>query len=283
MKRKVLAAALIILGIGAFTGLNYVFLTTRFNGPDQYFSQLPYPPDRKPESAESAFNRKEGWGFVKSRDGRTPEITAHQKNLVQKYQALFVGDVTKKQVALTFDMGYEKEGATPRILDTLAKYKVKAAFFTTAHWIRTNPDLARRVLAEGHILANHTYAHKSLPTLSESQVRDEILKWEEVAKENTGVESKHKFMRPPMGEYSEMTLKITRELGYATAFWSIAMKDWLPMGSPQEAVKGVVNYLHNGAVVLLHGNSMDVVEGLDGIVKGIGDRGYTVVPLDKIR
>jgi peptidoglycan-N-acetylmuramic acid deacetylase len=283
MKRKIFLAAAVILLVGSVAGLNYMWLDRNFSAPDHYFGGLPQPPARKPGPVESAYNRKEGWGFVKSRNGQTPEITAHQKNMVQKYQALFVGDVTKKQVVLTFDMGYEKEGATPRILETLDRYKVKAAFFTTAHWIRTNPDLARRVVAEGHIFGNHTYAHKSLPTLNDGQVKDEILKWEEVAKEHTGTAAVHKFMRPPMGEYSEKTLKITRELGYTTAFWSIAMKDWLPMGGPQEAVKGVVNYLHNGAVVLLHGNSMDVVEGLDGIIKGIKGKGYTIVPLDKIR
>lgn len=270
MKRKIVLLVMVFSGIFAYIGLQ------------QYFTQRPHSPAKKPDAVQGAYNRNEGWGFVKSRDNKTPEITAHQKDLIQKYQALFVGDVTKKQVTLTFDMGYEKAGATPRILDTLAQNKAKAAFFTTAHWIRTNPELARRVIAEGHILANHTYAHKSLPTLSDSQVREEIIKWEEVAKENTGVATKYKFMRPPMGEYSENTLKITKDLGYTTAFWSIAMKDWLPMGGPQAAINGVVNYLHNGAVVLLHGNSMDVVEGLDGIVKGIRDRGYTIVSLDKI-
>lgn len=283
MRKKILLAVAVFLGLCAFTGINYMWLTESFDAPEKYFSRLPHPPAKKQGPVKSAYTGKEGWGFVKSKDGKIPEIAAHQKELVQKYQALFVGDVSKKQVTLTFDMGYEKEGATPRILDTLAKHKVKAAFFTTVHWIRTNPELARRILAEGHILVNHTNSHKSLPTLSESQVKDEILKWEEVAKEITGTESKHKFMRPPMGEYSEETLRITKDLGYTTAFWSIAMRDWLPMAGPHEAVAGVVNYLHNGAVVLLHGNSMDVVEGLDGIIRGIRDRGYAMVPLDKIR
>lgn len=283
MRRKIMVAAAVIICLFAFTGLNYMWLSDRFKAPDNYFSRLPHPPAKKRGPVQSAYTGVEGWGFVKSKDGKTPEITAHQKELVQKYQALFVGDITKKQVALTFDMGYEKEGATPRILETLARHKAKAAFFTTVHWMRTNPELAKRIIAEGHILANHTYKHKSLPTLSESEVKDEILKWEEAAKEITGAQSRHKFMRPPMGEYSEQTLKITKDLGYTTAFWSIAMRDWLPMAGPHEAVEGVVNYLHNGAVVLLHGNSMDVVEGLDGIINGIRSRGYSIVPLDKIR
>ena len=282
MKHKVILAAAVFMLMGALAGLDYFWLKDKLNVPEQYFSRMPEQPMKKP-AVESAYTRVEGWGFVKSKDGKTPEITAHQKEMVEKYQALFVGDVKKKQVALTFDMGYEKEGATPKILEILARHKVKAAFFTTSHWIRTNPDLARRLIAEGHILGNHTYAHKSLPTLSEAQVKDEIVKWEEVTREITGREGKAKYMRPPMGEYSEKTLQITKDLGYTTAFWSVAMRDWLPMGGPQEAVRGVVNYLHNGAVVLLHGNSLDVVDGLDGIVSGIKDKGYNIVPLDKIR
>jgi len=85
-----------------------------------------------------------------------------------------------------------------------------------------------------------------------------------------------------MGEYSERTLKITRELGYRTAFWSVAVKDWVPMGGPGEAVKGTVSQLHNGAVILLHGNSEDSVGGLDQIISSIRQKDYEIVPIYEV-
>jgi len=85
-----------------------------------------------------------------------------------------------------------------------------------------------------------------------------------------------------MGEYSERTLKVTRELGYTTAFWSVAIRDWLPMGGPDEAVQGIIKQMHNGAVVLLHGNSEDVANGLDQIIVEIRKKGYKIVPIFEI-
>lgn len=237
---------------------------------------------RKPELVKPTQNVPEGWGFVKSKDGKTPEITAHQRQMIDKYGALFVGNTSKKQVALTFDMGYEKEGLTPVMLDTLQKHKVKAAFFVTSHWLKTNQELALRMVKDGHLLGNHTVTHKSLPTLTEDRIKQEIRGWEETAKDTVGTLPKEKYMRPPMGEYSETSLKVTKDLGYTTAFWSIAMRDWLPMGGPENAVKGVVNYLHNGAVVLLHGNSEDVVQGLDKMITEIEKRGYKIVSLPEL-
>lgn len=240
------------------------------------------PQQRNTKQITGVFNRKEGWGFVRSRDGKTPEITAHQRNLVEKYNALFTGDTKKKQVTLTFDMGYEKQGLTPKILEVLKKHKVKAAFFVTTYWIEQNPQLAKQLIREGHLLGNHTVKHKSLPTLSDEEVRQEIQGWEEVAKEVAGYTIRQKYMRPPMGEYSERTLSLTKDMGYRTAFWSVAIRDWLPMGGPGEAVQGIIGQLHNGAVLLLHGNSEDVVGGLDEIINEIKAQGYKIVPINDI-
>lgn len=272
-----------------YLGLVAVFIITTasvFNWwPESYLprSQKPLLPERgHVQQIDSVFNQKEGWGFVRSRNGKGPEVTAQQKAVVEKYNALFLGKTGKKQITLTFDMGYEKEGFTPRILDTLKKYNVKASFFVTTNWIEKNPEIAKRLIREGHILGNHTVRHKSLPTLSDEEVRQEITGWEEVAKQIAGYEIKHKYMRPPMGEYSERTLKITKELGYRTTFWSVAIKDWLPMGGPGEAVQGTVSQLHDGAVILLHGNSEDSVGGLDQIIATIREKGYKIVPIWEI-
>ncbi|MCL4440312.1 MAG: polysaccharide deacetylase family protein [Firmicutes bacterium] len=278
MRNKTLFLSLMMLLITGTAGLNIFWL-------DHYIprSRKSLPPvHRNSGQVTDVFNEKEGWGFVRSRDGKTPEITAHQSDLVRKYGALYLGDVRKKQVTLTFDMGYEKEGLTPRILEALKKNNIKASFFVTTHWIEKNPELAKQLLREGHILGNHTVKHKSLPTLSDDEVKKEIRGWEDIARQVADYQIKYKYMRPPMGEYSERTLMLTRDMGYKTAFWSVAIRDWLPMGGPGEAVKGIVGQLHNGAVVLLHGNSEDVVGGLEDIIAEIRAKGYKIVPIYEI-
>lgn len=278
MRNRIFMVILIVLVVGSVTALN--ILTGDKTGSREHSSLI--PGQENSGGAAEVYDRKEGWGFVKSRQGKLPEVTAHQRDLVKKYDALFMGDNSKKQVTLTFDLGYEKEGLTPRILKILKENNVKASFFVTTHWIEKEPQLARQLISEGHVLGNHTVKHKSLPTLSDSEVKQEILGWEKIARDAAGYKIKYKYMRPPMGEYSERTLKLTRDLGYRTAFWSVAIKDWLPMGGPQEAIKGITAQLHNGAVVLLHGNSEDVVGGLDRIIKEIRKRGYGIVPIYKI-
>ncbi|KNZ71091.1 polysaccharide deacetylase [Thermincola ferriacetica] len=281
MQKKNLVLIIGVLAFGFILGLNVRWFDQKEFINENRFS-LPNSVQRKPEPVSPTQRVPEGWGFVKSRDGKTPEITVRQKQLIKKYGALFVGNTGKKQVTLTFDMGYEKEGLTPAMLDTLKKHNVKASFFVTAHWLRSNRELAKRMVAEGHLLGNHTCSHKSLPTLSEEKIKAEIRGWENVAKEVTGSLPKYKYMRPPMGEYSEKSLRVTQELGYTTAFWSIAMRDWMPMGGAHKAVEGVVNYLHNGAVVLLHGNSEEVVQGLEQIILQTRAKGFKIVPIYEI-
>lgn len=278
MKNKVMFLGIVVMLIFGTAGVN-LFWSDQYK-PQKHSTVIPGNPEQGKTS--DVFNKKEGWGFVRSRDGRTPEVTAHQWKMVRQYNALFVGDQKKKQVTLTFDLGYEKEGLTPKILDVLKRNNIKASFFVTTHWIETNPELAKQVVADGHLLGNHTVKHKSLPTLSDEKVREEILGWEDVALQVTGQRPKFKYMRPPMGEYSERTLKITKDLGYKTALWSVAIKDWLPMGGSDKAVKGITAQLHKGAVILLHGNSEDVVGGFDEIVRLIKSKGYKIVPINEI-
>lgn len=278
MKNKSVYLGILIFLLTCGVAANYLWMNRSV--PKKQMSMLPH--ENKTVNDQQVFNEKEGWGFVKSHDGRTPEITAHQKSLITKYNALFVGNTNNKKVTLTFDMGYEKEGMTPRILQILKKYNVKASFFVTTYWIEKNPELAKQLVKEGHVLGNHTVKHKSLPTLTDEQVKQEIKGWEEVALRVANYKNKHNYMRPPMGEYSERTLKITKELGYKTAFWSVAIKDWLPMGGSDKAITGIVSQIHSGAVVLLHGNSEDVVGGLDQIILNIREKGYKIVPINQI-
>ncbi|MEG6570767.1 delta-lactam-biosynthetic de-N-acetylase [Thermoanaerobacterium thermosaccharolyticum] len=221
-----------------------------------------------------------GWGMRVLPDHKTPEITSKAMSLIKKYDGIFTGDTTKKDIYLTFDEGYEN-GYTPKILDILKANNVKAAFFVTGPYIKEHGDLVKRMVAEGHIVGNHTVNHPSLPKISDEKVKSEITGLAEMFKSLTGKDMH--YLRPPMGEYSERTLYITKSLGYKTVFWSLALADWQPLpGGPDESYNTVMSRIHPGAVILLHAVSKDDTMALDRILKDIKAQGYVFKTLDDL-
>lgn len=225
-------------------------------------------------------NKRYGWGIKRNNNHQTPEVPKGITSLLAKYDAYWIGDTHQKAVYLTFDEGYEN-GYTPKILDILKEQKVPAAFFITGHYLKSQPELVKRMVAEGHIVGNHTVNHPSLPDLSKEQIKKEVDQLAEEFFKLTG--QKMVYLRPPKGEYSERTLAETREMGYYNIFWSLALVDWVPMpGGAEEAYQSVMNNLHNGAIILLHAVSKDNTEALERILKDMKAQGYTFKTLDDL-
>ena len=92
-----------------------------------------------------------------------------------------------------------------------------------------------------------------------------------------------KYLRPPMGEFSERTLQITNSLGYQNVMWSFAYQDWDEKNQPDEAKskERILNNLHPGEIMLLHGNSQTNTNILDSIIKEAKNMGYEFRSLDE--
>ena len=131
------------------------------------------------------------------------------------------------------------------------------------------------------ITGNHTVNHKSMPSLSEEEIRKEVLDLHQVMNEKFGYEMK--YIRPPKGEFSERTLKITNSLGYKTVMWSFAYEDWNEDKQPDEekSKQKILDNLHNGEIMLLHGNSKTNTNILDSVIKETKNMGYTFKSLDQ--
>jgi len=219
------------------------------------------------------YAQKRCWGLLRQPNNQTPKPDPGANEVLTRYGGMFVGDVTKKTIYLTFDEGYEN-GFTSKILDTLRDNNVKAAFFITGPYLKEHQDLVRRMVEEGHTVGNHTIHHPSLPEKSDSEIEEEVLGLERAFTEKFG--AKMKFLRPPKGEYSEKSLSITNKLGYTNMFWSFAYDDWHrdKIRGPEYAYKMVINNLHNGEIMLLHAVSKDNADALDMIIKGVRESGY---------
>lgn len=228
---------------------------------------------------------EKSWFFQPKKDGtpsgEPPEILA----LIKKYSSYYLGDTNRKVIYLTFDEGYEN-GYSAKILDTLKANNVKAAFFVTSDYIKRNKDLIKRMEAEGHLVCNHSNTHPSMAQSAlkgQEKFNEEFTITEKAYEEVTG-KKMPKFFRPPMGKYSELSLKYTQDLGYKTIFWSFAYKDWLPEQQPshEEAKQKIMERTHNGGIFLLHAVSKTNTEIMDSIIKEWKSKGFEFKTLSEL-
>ena len=214
-----------------------------------------------------------GWGFKRNDQHRVPEIGSYQ-DIIKNLDVHYVGSSDSKKVYLTFDAGYDN-GNLPIILDVLKSKNVRATFFVTGDFVNRYTDLLKRMIAEGHIVANHSYRHKSLDRISCDEMLQDIKKLEEVYKEKTGDELV-KVFRPPEGSFTKKHLEVLTENGYKTIFWSIAYADWKvdAQKSTEIAYNAVIKNLHPGAIILLHTVSKTNSEVLPQIIDKVIQEGY---------
>ena len=222
------------------------------------------------------------WGLSFQTEGQPPVGPAAADTLSQ-FDAVYVGDTSRKVLYLTFDAGYEN-GSTEKILDVLQAHNVPAAFFLVGNYIEQNPDLVKRMVNEGHIVANHTMHHPDMSKLSTMEAFSKELTDLEILYHSVTGQEMPKYYRPPQGIYSKENLQMAKELGYKTVFWSLAYVDWNNDAQPtkEQAFSKLLPRTHNGAVVLLHSTSKTNAEILDELLTIWKDQGYTFESIERL-
>lgn len=199
-----------------------------------------------------------------------------------KVQSLFptvVGVETPERLAaLTFDDGPDPEW-TPRVLETLARHGALGTFFLLGRNVDAAPDIARRVVAEGHAIGNHSYSHPCLADCHPLTVARELKMCQRAIRRATG-QSPH-LMRPPFGAQSVDTYLTARVLGYEVVNWSVSSDDWLGDAAEVLAAR-VVPALAPGGIILLHDKLEPPPTGPTPESARLADRTATVAALDLI-
>nr|MDH3162787.1 delta-lactam-biosynthetic de-N-acetylase [Bacillus licheniformis] len=233
-------------------------------------------------NAEAISNKAIHWGFSKSKNHQPADAGQELNNLLQQYDAFYLGNTKEKTIYLTFDNGYEN-GYTPQVLDVLKKQNVKAAFFVTGHFVKDQPELIKRMAEEGHIIGNHSYHHPDLTTKTSRVIQEELESVDEEVYKITG-EKNNLYLRPPRGIFSERVLEETKKLGYQTVFWSVAFVDWKINAQKgwRYAYDNMMKQAHPGAIYLLHTVSRDNAEALDQAITDLKKEGYTFKSLDDL-
>ena len=231
-------------------------------------------------SSDIISNKKIEWGVKRNKEHNQPDVGKDRRKILEENNGICLGNKDEKIIYLTFDEGYEA-GFTSKILEILKENEVKATFFITAHYLNTNEELVKQMIEEGHIVGNHTVNHKYMPTLTEEEIKKEVMDLHIAVYQK--FEYEMKYIRPPKGEFSEKSLKNTNNLGYKTVMWSFAYEDWDENNQPNEekAKEKILENLHNGEIMLLHGNSKTNTNILDEVIKKSKEMGYNFKSLDE--
>jgi peptidoglycan/xylan/chitin deacetylase (PgdA/CDA1 family) len=183
---------------------------------------------------------------------------------------------TGRQLALTFD-DCNFGSAWQSILNTLRSYKVKATFFCGGAMVRRYPDMARRVVNDGHIAASHGYNHRLMTSLSYGSARSQIAADRKAWMDVTG-RAAAPFFRPPYGAYDRGTLSIAGSLGFSRVMiWDVDTQDWKTQSSISTS-SHVLSRARSGSVVLMH-VLPSTAAALPSILKGLRGRSLKPVTL----
>ena len=189
---------------------------------------------------------------------------------------------SEKVIYLTFDAGYEN-GNIAKTLDILHDENVPAVFFILDTMLYKSEELVKRMINEGHIVANHTARHKDMSQYANDAFLAELHALETLYHERTGCEMA-KYYRPPEGVFSRENLACAAQNGYTTIFWSFAYPDWDNQKQmPLEKAKSIIlDNLHNGEVMLLHPTSDTNAQILADVIREARAQGYRFGTLDEL-
>ena len=186
---------------------------------------------------------------------------------------------TKPVLALTFDDGPHGT-LTPKLLDILREQGVRATFFVLGENVAMYPDIARRIVAEGHEIANHSYDHPSLPTVGAARLDREIRDTTALIEKTTG--QKVAVMRPTYGALNERVKKaLLEDYKLDVILWSVDPRDWKRPG-PGVVTKRLVSGAHPGAILLAHDIHPGTIAAVPDTIAQLKAKGYTFATVSEL-
>jgi peptidoglycan/xylan/chitin deacetylase (PgdA/CDA1 family) len=185
------------------------------------------------------------------------------------------GPSDQKMVSLTFDDGPDAV-VTPRILDVLARYQVKATFFFVGEKIAAQSDVVQRAYREGHVIASHAWHHDDLAKKTDADVHDELLQTQMAL--YTQIGKKTVFMRPPYGSLNRRVLQEIEQMGYRVILWSLDTLDWAAH-EKNSIVRTIMRNVRAGDIILMHCDEsrQATLDALPEIIQQLRRRKFSLV------
>lgn len=224
------------------------------------------------------------------------------------------GNINKKNIALTFDGG-AGDGAAAEILDYLSEKKIKCTMFLTGSFLKTYPDIVKRMVKEGHEIGNHTWSHPHLttfvknqkhetaPGITEKKLHSELDKTSKLFEKITKTKMSP-FWRAPYGEHNLQIRRWASELGYRQIGWTLGngenldTHDWVIdttstiYKTPQQVMDKILNFGNgsskksNGGIILMHLDSQrknnQIHHMVPALIDSLHNRGYQLVKVSEL-
>jgi peptidoglycan-N-acetylglucosamine deacetylase len=191
----------------------------------------------------------------------------------------FQASVDGPYIAMTFDDGPNPE-TTPRLLDILKQRNIKATFFLIGQNAERNPEIVKRILAEGHEIGNHSWTHPPLAKLSDDRVTEEITKTQNAIKTASGYTPD--LLRPPYGSITPRQKEwIENQFGLNVILWSVDPFDWKRPGVSviqQRILAGA----KPGAIILSHDIHKQTVDSMPATLDALAAKGYKFVTVSQL-
>lgn len=194
----------------------------------------------------------------------------------EKQYAIYNGNRENNNVSLMFNV-YENTEVVNGILDVLSEYGAKSTFFVGGCWADDNAETLKRIVGEGHEIANHGYFHKDHKQLNYEKNREEIYLTGLIINALCGVEPK--LFAPPSGSFSSDTLNVAHELGYKVIMWSKDTIDWRDNDTKKVFERATQN-LTGGDLVLMHPKE-HTLKALPEILQYYKNAGFSVVTVSE--
>lgn len=193
-------------------------------------------------------------------------------------KAIYRKTTNIKVVALTFDDGPDPR-FTNSILDTLKKYNVPATFFMVGDNVKAHPEIAKRIVAEGHEVGDHTMTHPTLTDLTPEEAYNEIESGYQTIISTTGTVPL--YFRSPKGLTTDYAQSAASSLGMKEILWTVTIENRNAPTS-EEMANRVLNKIQPGYIILLHDGRLDrtkTVKALPLLLDGLKEKGYKVISL----
>jgi len=182
-------------------------------------------------------------------------------------------------IAMTFDDG-PAPGQTDRLLDMLKERNIRATFFVLGQSVAANPEIIRRMAAEGHEIGNHSWDHKAFTKLGADSVASQINRTN-AAIEQAGAPLP-KIMRMPYGATnSSLNRRMNEEFGQKVIMWSLDPLDWKYRSSAR-VTKEILQNVRPGSIVLAHDIHATTVNAMPGTLDGLIAKGYRFVTVTEL-
>jgi peptidoglycan/xylan/chitin deacetylase (PgdA/CDA1 family) len=182
-------------------------------------------------------------------------------------------------IAMTYDDGPHPSN-TPRLLDMLAARGIKATFYTVGRNVAAYPNIMRRMIAEGHEVANHTWTHPYLSRISDDAVRSELQRSHEALVRITGTAPR--TYRPPYGAITARQMQwIYSEFGYPTIRWSVDPQDWRTRSASMTRSR-ILAETRPGSIILVHDIHPSSIDAMPGTLDGLLARGFRFVTVSQL-